>query len=139
MKIIFLIIFFISSIFAMSQRDILGTWEMSSLSDKRANVSFGLYNSFDESFTIEFREDGIVKYHGDEYESYYIFEINKFFVSKHKPENGRFLNAKAIDIYEVVKPLDRRDVNGKECYEIHILQKALSGIYVRKDNQKLCR
>lgn len=139
MKIIFLVIFLFSSSFALSQKQLLGTWEMSSLNDERKNVSFGLYNSFAEPFEIEFQKDNIVTYHGAEYEDYYVFEANKIFVSKFKPTNGKFSNSKAIDIYEIVKQLNKKDTNRKECYEIQILQKALSGIYSRRSNQKLCR
>ncbi|WP_428024330.1 hypothetical protein [Arcobacter sp.] len=139
MKIIFLIIFFITSIFAIPQKSILGIWEMSNLENKKASISFGLYNSFDEPFRIEFLENNIVKYHGEEYQSYYILDVDKIFLSKHKPVNGKFLNSKSVDIYEIVRKLDMRETNGKFCYEIRILQKALSGIYSRRSNQKLCK
>ncbi|WP_298751728.1 hypothetical protein [uncultured Arcobacter sp.] len=139
MKIIFILIFTISSIFAISPKDLLGTWEMSNLSEKRANISFGLYNSYNEPFDIKFMENYIVKYHGEEHKSYYVLDADKIFVSKHKPFNGEFLNSKAIDIYEIVKKLNKKDTNKKECYEIHILQKALYGIYSRRGNQKMCR
>lgn len=139
LKIIFLLIFLISSIFAISQKELMGRWEMSNLDDNRSNVSFGLYNSFDEPFDMEFLVDNIVKYHGEEYQSYYILDADKIFLSKHKPVEGKFSNTKSIDVYEVVKHLNRKDTNRKDCYEIHILQKALSGMYSRKSNQKMCR
>lgn len=139
MKIIFLIIFLTSSIFAISQKQLIGSWEMSNIDDKRANIIFGLYTSFDDPFEVEFKEDGKVKYHGDEFEDYYLFEADKIFVSKHKPVNGKFLNTNSINIYEIERQIDRKDTNGKECYEILILQKALSGIYSKRSNQKLCR
>ena len=139
MKIIFILIFTISSIFAISPKDLLGTWEMSNLSEKRANISFGLYNSYNEPFDIKFMENYIVKYHGEEHKSYYVLDADKIFVSRHEPFNGKFLNSKAIDIYEIVKKLNKKDTNKKECYEIHILQKALYGIYSRRSNQKMCR
>jgi len=88
---------------------------------------------------IEFMENNIVKYHGEEHRSYYILDADKIFLSKHKPVNNKFLNSKAVDIYEIVKKLNRKDNKIKVCYEISILQKALSGIYARRSNQKLCR
>jgi len=128
-----------SSIYAITQKELLGSWEMSNLEDKRANISFGFHNSFNEPFDVEFMENNIVKYYGDEFASYYIFDTNKIFVSKHKPIDNKFSNANSMDIYEIVRQLHRKDTNRKECYEISILQKALSGIYSRRSNQKLCR
>lgn len=139
MKIIFLLISIISSIYAISPKELIGKWEMSSLEDKRVNISFGLYNSFDEPFDIEFLQDNIVKYHGEEYQGYYILDADKIFLSRYKPIDGKFSNSKAIDIYEVVKHLNRKDTNGKDCYEIDILQKAISGMYSRRSHQKICR
>ena len=65
MKIIFLILFLISTINAIMPKEIIGTWEMSKLdekSDERTNISFGFYNSPDEPFMIEFKKNNIVKY-----------------------------------------------------------------------------
>ncbi|ADG94639.1 hypothetical protein Arnit_2991 [Arcobacter nitrofigilis DSM 7299] len=140
MKIIFLVLFFISTINAITPKEIIGTWEMSKLdekNDEKINISFGFYNSSDEPFIIEFGKDNIVKY--DEYENYYIFDTNKIFVSKHKPINGIFPNPKSIDIYEITGLVNRSKTNGRVCYEIHILQKAINGLYSKKSNQKICK
>ncbi|WP_375724941.1 hypothetical protein LXN10_05835 [Arcobacter sp. KX21116] len=140
MKIIFLILFLISTINAIMPKEIIGTWEMSKLdekSDERTNISFGFYNSPDEPFMIEFKKNNIVKY--EHHESYYIFDTNKIFVSKHKPVNGIFPNPKSIDVYEITGLVNRSKTNGKVCYEIHILQKAINGLYSKKSNQKICK
>jgi hypothetical protein len=140
MKIIFLIIFLISTINAITPKKIIGTWEMSKLDEKsgeRVGISFGFYNSFDEPFMIEFGKNNIVKY--DEYESYYIFDANKIFVSKYKPVNGIFPNPKSMDIYEITGLVNRSKTNGRVCYKIHILQKAINGMYSKKSNQKICK
>lgn len=140
MKIIFLILFLISTINAIMPKEIIGTWKMSKLdekSDERTNISFGFYNSPDEPFMIEFKKNNIVKY--EHHESYYIFDTNKIFVSKHKPVNGIFPNPKSIDVYEITGLVNRSKTNGKVCYEIHILQKAINGLYSKKSNQKICK
>jgi hypothetical protein len=137
MKIIFLVILFISTIYAMTPKELVGTWEMSNLNDKRTNISFGFYNSYDGPFMIEFGKDNLVKY--DEYESYYIFDTNKIFVSKFKPINGIFPNPKSVDVYEITGRINRNKTNGRLCYEVHILQKTVAGLYTTKSDQKICK
>ncbi|WP_419767700.1 hypothetical protein [Arcobacter sp.] len=137
MKIILLIASLISIIYAITPKELVGIWEMSNLEDKRSNISFGLYNSFDEPFSIEFKENNIVKY--VDYESYYIFDTNKIFVSKHKPVDGIFPNPKSIEVYEITGLVNRNKTNGRVCYEIHILQKAINGLYSKKSDQKICK